>query len=268
LFDEIVASSEFGYGSPISLFLQLDEAFTFSKLEDYPFKTLLGSNPKVLKMLKLLPEFAKLINFNRFYISNQKRYIKYINNVKEAFDKINIYKYIADFYGQIDKNLIVNLIPFQSNSNFGSIVGDNIYANLCGDDYPSSAVSYLFHASHEFSHGIVNPLTDKYSLIKKENNVFYETYNKMEKLGYTNNDVILNEYIIRASTIIFIAKIENDQDSYKSDITWEEKLGFIYIKDVIKSLTYYINNRNIYKTFEIYYPILVNDIVSAYKKSN
>lgn len=54
LFNDIVFNLNFSYDAPVQLFLELNDDFTFDSLMDYPFKTRLKSDKRVIEFLKLL----------------------------------------------------------------------------------------------------------------------------------------------------------------------------------------------------------------------
>ena len=267
LFNKIILNNNFSYDAPICIFLELDDNFTFNKLNDYPFKDRLNCDTDILEMLKLLPSFAKEINFDKFYINNKKRYEKYINYVKKELDDKKFIEFLLNYYNINKENIfVVNLIPFQSKFNYGTKHENIIYASISGN-YNSKNEEELFSLYpniyllyHEFSHSFINPLTYKYNIIKEDNPIFNGIKDKMKSIKYVDNCTILNEHIIRALTARAILLIEKDEDWYKRRIEKEKSLGFIYIENIIESLIYYENNRDKYKNIDEYYPIIIENM--------
>lgn len=250
LFNEIVNNNNFGYDAPIQLFLQLNDDFTFSNLEDYPFKTRLNSDPKVLKLLKLLPEFSREISFEDFYKNNTSRYQKYINNVKENLGNIDIISFLNSYYNiSNNKKFIVNLMAWQTGVNYGTQNDTEIHTNISvfynsnNDDNVFSSnnkdMNYAYLLYHEFSHSFINPLTEKYNIISDDNTIFSDIFEKMKELAYKDNDTIINEHIIRALTIRWEYLTNHDEELYNKRIEKEKKRGFIYIESILESLIYY-----------------------------
>ncbi len=274
LFDEIVFNNNFGYDAPVSLFLQLNDDFTFDELDEYPYITRLNSDPKVIELLKLLPDFVKEINFNQFYKSNISRYSKFISCVKNQVDGNNIINYMKEYYGlPIDKEFVVNLIPFQTNCNYGSESKNHLYSNIsCNDNSSKESEVYLsvnkvnylpYLIFHEFSHSFINPITDKYNLIDESDDIFSDIFEQMNEKAYGNVKTIINEHIIRALTLRYKLYINRDIEVYNKGIKLEEELGFIYIKNVLDSLIFYENSREKYKNINEYYPEIIKNIVKG-----
>lgn len=160
IFNEIIMRHNFGYDLPMTLFLSLNEDFSYETLEDSLFRTRLKSDPLILELLDLLKDFASIIGYNDYYQTNQEQHQIMIANVKAGLDRSLLIDYLEDFYGQkIDGNFIVNLIPFHSQNHYGSTVGKDRYSMISGEDYRPNPSRYLYHTFHEFSHSIVNPLT-------------------------------------------------------------------------------------------------------------
>lgn len=277
LFDEIIANNNFGYDAPISLFLQLNDDFTHNELDEYPYKTRLNSDKKVIELLKLLPDFVKEIDFDSFYISNNSRYKRFISCVKDQVDGNHILDYINSYYNlKTNKIFIVNLIPFQTNCNYGTENNNYIYSNIAchaksnneDEIYLSvNKVNYLpYLLFHEFSHSYINPLTDKYNLIDEKDDIFKNIFNQMDKQAYGSNITIINEHIIRALTLRYRLYANNDIEEYNKGIELEEKLGFIYIRNIIDSLIFYENNRDKYENIDKFYTEIVKNIKKTVKK--
>lgn len=276
LFDTIVSNNNFGYDAPVALFLQLNDDFTYDELEEYPYKTRLNSDNNVIELLKLLPDFAKEIDFNKFYQSNNSRYEKLISCVKNQIEDYKIIEYIKKYYNlPTDKKFIVNLIPFQTNSNYGSGNKNSIYSNIsCRRESSKESEIYLGRNKfnylpcllhHEFSHSYINPLTDKYNLIDENDDIFSDIFDQMDKKAYGSVITIINEHIIRALTLRYKLHVTNDIENYNKGIKIEEELGFIYIKNIIDALIIYENSRDKYKNIDEFYPEIISSIKKASK---
>ena len=120
---------------------------------------------------------------------------------------------------------------------------------------------------HEFSHGYVNPITDKYNILNDKTNLFDDIRDNMKKQAYPYDSHIINEHIIRAIESRYIDLMYHDQDWYNKRIENEKELGFIYIDNILNSLIEYENNRDVYKTFDEFYPVIIRNI-EEYKKEN
>ena len=52
----------------------------------------------------------------------------------------------------------------------------------------------------------------------------------------------------------------HDEEWVQRAIQNEKKHGFIYIEDILESLEEYENQRQIYPTFDLYYPMIVKHL--------
>lgn len=266
LLNKIISNSNFCYDAPVSLFLQLNEDFTFEKLDKYPFYNRLQENPLVLDFLKELPAFAEKINFEDYYKSNIPFYNKLIQQVKDNSHVDDVIAFMNKFYQiDLDKNFIINIMPYTTNGNFSTSHGDNIYSNLGVKPSTNNNIRLVSFKDcgglclHEFSHYIVNPLTDKYSKMKYS--CFKNIWNEMSRQAYGHGPTIINEHIIRSISKIYLKHFIKTKQSIqysKDEMEYEiNKNSFIYLPQLVKDLEDYYFNLNKYKNFEEFYPELL-----------
>ena len=67
--------------------------------------------------------------------------------------------------------------------------------------------------------------------------------------------ILLFFFVIR-----YISLIYHDEAWVERAIQNEKKRGFIYIEDILESLEEYENQRQIYPTFDLYYPMIVKHL--------
>ncbi len=277
LFNYLTQNTNFCFSTPIQLFLQLNEDFSFSSLSDDFFSKKLNRDPKVLELLSLLSNFAKEIEFDIYYSNNEKKYRHFINNVANQLMGLDIVKFINNYYGVVEpKKFIVNLIPWRTYGCYGTCHNNDLYTHLCchhkskneNDIYPDNdqIFNYSSFLVHEFSHSFINPLTDKYSLIEEDNPIFSNIWDKMKELGYGNNKSILNEHIVRAITLRYLFIQRDDISYYNNQLETDENWGFSYIRNIMDSLEIYEKNRNYYKNIDEFYPLLIQNLVSEKHK--
>lgn len=275
MFNTLVNKHSFSYDAPVSLFLQLDENWKCEKLDDYLFEERLKKDKNIYEFINLLSDFVKEIDFESFYFANQKLYKKFISNIKKELEKYDFYDFMINYYGMsFSKKLIINLIPFQTNGNYGNNNANSVFASIGVNEeqvdeediykYGDFNLSCLLY--HEFSHSIINPLTDEYNLISNEDHIFDKVKERMQIKAYNKNSTILNEHIIRALTSRYIFFCNKKEVRYQRKIKEEKDKGFLYIENVINSLIEYENNRNIYKTINDFYSIVVKNIKEEHTK--
>jgi hypothetical protein len=111
---------------------------------------------------------------------------------------------------------------------------------------------------HEFSHPIINPLTEKNKDLVEKYKIAYEKLKPYKKpyAGYGDWEECVNEHIIRAISIYLV---RNYCNSYYADkhLEYDYNLGYRYIPYFIERLDYYEKNRNTYKTIDDFYSELI-----------
>lgn len=261
----------FNYDASVTLFLELDEHFKAYNLTDYILKNRLDNDLSIYQFIDELEDFAKEIGFEKYYMNNQRQYESYINQFVTPLENYDVIGYLKDYYNiSIDnKTFVINVLPFQASSGYGSFVGDVIYSSIGArikrrDDSditfvnPKNEYGVISSILHEFSHSIVNPLTDKLNIISEDDNLFDEIKDIMRKHAYFTNSTIMNEHIIRAVQVRHRYKYyQDDIEDYIKDL---EESGFIFIRIIVKSLEEYENNRDIYPTFESFYPNIIKNM--------
>lgn len=203
----------FDYDAPITMFLQLDNHFKTEKLNDYILYKRLDGDESIYQYINLLEDFAKEINFENYYHEKQEQYASYINQLVTPLENYDVTEYLRDYYNVpiADKVFTINILPFQKGNAYGSTIHNHIYSSVssatvkhCRNDsditfmIPGKEFGFASVTLHEFSHSIVNPLTDKLNIISEEDNLFDEIKEIMKKQAYSRNSTIMNEHIIRA----------------------------------------------------------------------
>ncbi len=275
LFNDLIKHN-FSYDAPVALFLQLDENFKCQNLPAYPFEERLNKDPKTYSLIASLSSFIKESSFKEFYNQNKPLHQKMINNICNKLENNNMLQFMFDYYGVSDeKKFIVNLIPWQSNGNYGHNNDNEVFANICcpkmgirnsENIYQFDRFELLHLLFHEFSHSIINPLTDKYYL-ENDEDFFADIKEKMVELAYGRAKTIINEHFIRALTLRYHWHTNQNQSDYNQLIVHEKNRGFIHIENVLESLITYENNRDIYPTIEGFYPRLLDNMMQkSFKK--
>lgn len=275
LLNQIFDKLNFSYDAPVSLFLQLNEDFSFSELDNYPFKTRLKSSKLVIDFLNELQNFAKTINFEEFYNSNKQFYNDIIEETNSKIDVERVVDFISSFYKMDISNIkfILNLLPYTTRCNFGTNHDNITYSNVGLKRFQQKELTFICDndfgtlALHEFSHSIINPLTDKYSTIKR--NAFADIWEQMVKNAYGDVKTIINEHIIRALEIFYLKHIIKTEEAIKlASIILEKEVqnGFKYIATCLECLENYYSHINEYMDFEEYFPLIIQELEKATKK--
>ena len=264
-FMELVEKHKFYYDAPYALFLQLDEHFKCNKLDDYVLKERLEEDTSIYEFIDKLEEFAKKINFEEYYNNNINMYKKWTNYILECFKKGNVLAFYNNYFGKTNNEFYLNLIPFASDGSFSASINNKIYdMNPVTRDMKKESLferdkyeNVIGAPIHEFLHGYVNPITEKYDLLDFNTHLFDNLKEEMAKQGYPTDVEIINEHLVRAIQIRYILNEYNDTKWAEHVTSIEENSGFIYIRDILEKLEEFEQNRKIYKTFEDYYPLII-----------
>lgn len=261
----------FNYDAPITMFLQLDEHFKTNQLNDYILNKRLEGDQSIYQYIDLLEDFANEIGFEKYYNEKQEQYESFINQIVTQLKNYDVTRHLKDYYNVPldDKNFTINVLPFQKGHAYGSTIDNCIYSSVsaarsCRNDSditfvnPKNEIGFASKILHEFSHSIINPLTDKLNIISEEDDLFDEIRDVMSKQAYSRNSSIMNEHIIRGVEARY--RYKYDSKNVEKYVMALEESGFIFIRAVIESLEYYENNRNIYPTFESFYPSIVENM--------
>lgn len=138
-------------------------------------------------------------------------------------------------------------MPLQTRANYGVNKGNTSICNLglkskLVDDKIEIEFAKIEDrgglVQHEFSHPIINPLTDKYFDAEKMPALPSEVFEKIKKSGYGSTITYINEQIIRCMTILYYDKLVGEKYE-EPNIKYEENLGFIHTRPILDALKDY-----------------------------
>lgn len=261
----------FSYGAPSKTMLYLEEDFTLNQafyLDDF-MMTRVGGKASVDNFIHELKEFYRLSNFELFYKKHQSYYKQIISNTQRAIGNRNYIKQLEEFYGTRQKSYNIILVTLYRGCYGHSLMsqeeGMHIFSLVCvldkAKDISSKAEKFYNNLlTHEFSHSFVNPISHKYLDVinqYKSDEIINEVKAKSTYIDWYD---IVNEYLIRAITILL-----NDPEyaGHCCVVENEMNMGFKRIQKVLDEIKIYIDQRENYKTFEAFYL----DVLGRYKKN-
>lgn len=244
LLTEIIHELSFNYDAPIALMWQLNSDFSINELLKYPFETRLGRSPKVLEFIKEIRNFTIDSKYDEFYKKHTRVYQKWIEDTKSKVDE-NLLDYMDNFYKEkLERDYIINLMPLQTHCNYAVENGDQSICNL-GAKFSENKLEPYFLSQknldliqHEFSHPLINPLTDKYFDARRMPPLPDEVKEKMRNLAYGSISTYVNEQIIRCTTILYLNNLYGEEYE-ETLIKQEEDIGFIHTRAVLQVLKEY-----------------------------
>ena len=248
----------FCYDAPICLIMQLNEDFTYSKLNRYPFHTRLCRDNRVLEFLDSIPQFVEDTRYENFFASHKTFYDVLIKEFKKNVDET-----LTDDIGfmyklKLKNKFVVNLMPTIHQNNYGFSLSKVIYSNI---DLPVENGTFDIKSMkkwlrwllfHEFSHSIVNPLSDKY-LSELYSPLSDKTISILNRQAYSNGVCYFNESVIRAMTILYENYFTKTTKNEEKNIIEEENRGFVHTRLLLDKLKEF-QSMNI--SFEEFYPTL------------
>jgi len=273
LFKKMEKELGFTYYRPLNWILQFSN---FPKFEKYRTAfncgELINKNDKdYLKKFRLaLIDFYKKTNFEKFYNSHSEFYNDFLSKVEKSKTLLNIPKYLEEFYGTklFSYNVILSPLLHQGGYNleFKNNSGNIEVIAIIG---PNGEIEFnpVFDSDflekdlmiHEFSHSFVNPLVEKYKTLIS--NLEEEYFNDSLKIsskrqGYSEWESVFDEILVRANTILITKKYYGEKDA-NNLLKYELNAGFYLIPKVLKIMNEYENNRQKYKTYNDFFPILI-----------
>ena len=218
--------------------------------------------------LSLLRDFANKSSFNEFYQEHKPYYNALIENTLTNLGSVNYILELESFYGQSQKSYNIILVSLYNYVGFGNSLlcldGKREIYNIIG---PFSIVGkvpffgdkeYLkYMIRHEFSHPFVNPLTEKNWNYIKDYSPNYDLIPEVARTKVCGEwQECINEFIIRAITTQ-IAYNEADDTGLKY-YGREKSTGVSYLDVLLDRIKTYQSERNIYPTFESFYPVILD----------
>lgn len=219
-------------------------------------------------LLSLLPDFAKRIKFDVWFESNRKYYDSLIAEYEDFLARSNWEEFMKWFYKtdfDASGERFFNLMPSLSEMNMCThLMKNDTPVHCCQvsvkevDDKcnPHFAIKEVLDnaiphtALHEFSHPIINPLTDKYF---EEHEFFSIDTVGTERIGAYHNEGVFNDTIIEAVVALYLEKRELF-DYRDHRIKERRQAGFYLIKPLSEFLHNYVDNMAKYNSFSEFYP--------------
>ncbi|WP_324734813.1 DUF4932 domain-containing protein [Thermococcus sp. SY098] len=266
--------SGMGYDAIPYFALFLDKE-TFEKAkpwDDYIISRVGGNVTLLNELAEAVKDFAEESNFWEFYERHKHLYERTINSYLSSVNLENITKTEEEFFGENVKEWHVVLQFAQWGNSYGAHFetpdGKIVYGLLgvCGITY-NNTPEFCDALVHEFAHSFVNPVVEKHFDLFENYSLLYEpVWLKMEKMGYSNWKVMLDETFVRAFEAYYIHMTKGDFYARRF-LAQQRALGFYFIHDIYDAYLRYSENRDRYKTFEDFMTELVEVIGGVYNRT-
>jgi hypothetical protein len=221
----------------------------------------------ISKYLKHAREFAVESEFMKFHMNQNAFHNEAIENLQGMLIKENIVEWFSTFFGYYPDHFKINIALLNGSCNYGYKIelpdGKNQSVCLLGARDPKGIQGtptynkkwFLPVIVHEFCHSYINPLMiDKPEEFKTIGDAVLKSQAEaMRKNGYDVWNVVLNEYLVRACTIMFLKEHEGNKE-VERNLKTDKMSGFVEIEGLVQLLEEYENNRKEYPDIASFLP--------------
>lgn len=262
---EKMSEKGFSYHIPPALMLYCSNPPELNRVRDYgDYFEGRAEKIELDKFIEELQNFARDTDFSQFFLANEDFY----NTVLDKnIMTIRSTPYIAElesYFGMKQNSYTIILSPLFHAGGFGPRLDAaygkyDIYSILGPTRIDKNTPIFSSNISwHEFGHSFVNPLSEKnQDEVNKYQKLYTPLAVQMKSQAYPNWLTCVNEHVDRAVTCRLIYR--NDGEAvYEKAVSSEKINGFLYIDALLEALEKYEKNRDRYKTFEDFYPEIIN----------
>jgi hypothetical protein len=216
-----------------------------------------------------LKKLAKESDFTAFYKNNINTYTHLLDNFSKDIKPESIVSWHNNFFGYSGNEFHVVLMPGMYIWSYGNRISTKdkliIFSMLAskGNCKNQPEKDYKFVVVHEFGHSKIDlhvAALDKLIKEYKIDTLYYPVANKIKRQGYLAYQPFFCETINNAITLLAMKEIYN----YDSSVIAARKDSFMndgqYLLDfTMKKLDNYLNNRDKYKKFDDFLPVLFKE---------
>jgi hypothetical protein len=227
-------------------------------------------HPEVIPaFLKAAREFARDTDFMAFFNKHSDLYERSVQNLQRSLQDTNIRPWFQEFFGYQPENYIIILGLQNGLSNYGAYVllddGTWEFYSILGARHPDHLGAPQYRRSwalpiiiHEFCHSYVNPLVNRNltRLRGSGERIFPHLKAKIRRWGYNFWHVMIQEYLVRACVLRYLAANEGT-GAYEGMARYDERAGFPGIRGLAECLKTYEGAREKYPDLESYIPVIV-----------
>lgn len=252
-FDKLVKEFDLYNEDSFEMFLELDNELNPTdetneqRINDFSLK---------------LKDFSEKIGFDNFFEEHRNEYETYVENISKIFETVDVSKFMFEYFGyKLNKRINVILMPFAYGETITNI--NDFEINLL---IPVEEKSFTYEKGKEYfvlesivyemSKELINTIS-KSKQVTIDSNMFDEIKGIMEKYDLLTNEDILNEHIVKSIENRFISIALNNEGFADGRRTLNITSGFIYLDYIIDLLKQYEKTKEIYSSFDAYYPLLV-----------
>jgi len=225
---------------------------------------------RATKFLKLLNQFYKDANCEKFFNENSVIYETASKRFSEVYENLDL-KWYQNFYGQKPKGefRIINGLG-NGGGNYGTKIilpnGKEVIYAIMGTWSVDSLGNPQFEMDdyfptllHEFNHSFVNHIVEKHHKELQESGkvIFEKVKYEMNNQAYGDWKTMYAEALVRASVIKYLYDHNSDKKSIETELNEQFDRGFLWTDSLVKELDRYEKNRDKYPTLESFMPEIV-----------
>lgn len=230
-----------------------------------------GGDIRLKLFFRALQQFIDASDFMHFFEEHKPLYreveAKLQPEADEAFVRLQAYTGLPAQRGKIIAGMLYHdggvtaQFGYQGIREAYAILGPQGYTNGALDFGRSEFIQDM--AIHEFSHVIINPLTDRYATQLEAIAWLNEPIQQLfPETAYTHWITAVNEHIIRAITVR-MTYLHHGTRAGDEMLATEAGNGFIYLPSLVNRLADYESGRDRYFTLTDFYPALIEVFEAA-----
>ena len=224
-----------------------------------------GGTDSLRQFVDALRDFAEASDFQALYRAHQGTYRSLVDSARRSIG--NAMTVLRDYTGSPLTGATIIIGPLLHDGGFAARyeteTGEEAYALIgptgVAGELPTfgSPKRIAGLTWHEFSHTVVNPLTEKHqSEIDRYASLLAPIGEPMREAGYTQWKTVVNEHIIRAIEVR-LAHRQFGEEAGEQELVEQKERGFRYIDPLVEALATYEEDRPRYPTLSDVYPRLI-----------
>lgn len=235
----------------------------------------------VQQFIPLFRDFYLDSNYEEFWEGSLKFYEELQSSIAKRWREtgVDIVRILEDFYGfGFDQYMIVPAPQLVDMGLHAELKADNqntaFYFNgPLGQnkseregDYFAPVNALIYNAFHEYSHSFLEPVLNENQDLLQENSFIYDKVKEgMSKKGYDSWERVFIENLIHAVQICLIEKAWGSAAASKA-LEREFNNGMLLIKDLFEILQYYEADRDRFKNFREFMPVIFEKMGKIFVK--
>ena len=262
-------SNGIGFNAPMDLALHVSQAPDFKPVVEFNEKIpeYRWGKKNAEDFLRLLRSFYREAHCEEFFTKNAPLYKRVLERFRVVYDSVDTHWY-EEFYGTPPTGKLAIIVGIGNGAcNYGSKVvypggREDVYAVMGTWTVDEGGIPFYTHdyylstLIHEFNHSFINHLNEKhYGILEAQGKALFQPLDAlMSDQAYPSPLYMMNEALVRAAVVRYIAKHNPDKGKAEGEIRTQLGNGFIWIDELAAKLDEYEHHRDKYPTLESFMP--------------